>query len=322
MEKYKKNLAEVLQGAGPRRGQPINTNSAFSHPLTFSPSHLPSSSCIFSIITPSYNMLEYLKRCSASVKDQEGVDFEHIVIDGDSVDGTVEWLGRNSRVKGISEKDNGMYDAINKGLKMAGGDIAAYLNCDEQYLPGTLAFVKEFFAKNPEVDIIFGDTLLIKPDGKLIAFRKGYKPRWVYIAASHLYLQSCSMFFRRRIIDDGFFFDARFRVIGDEEFVVRLLRNGYRACHVGKFLGAFAMTGKNLSVDERVAEEKQMAADQLPGSIRRFKWIIDGVRFAEKFLSGAYFLAKPLTYEVYTEENQTRRQAFVVKKASFQWKWK
>jgi hypothetical protein len=130
------------------------------------------------------------------------------------------------------------------------------------------------------------------------------------------------MFFRRKIIDDGYFFDTRFRVIGDEDFVVRLLRSGYRARHVGRFLGAFAMTGKNLSVDERAAEEKKMAAEQLPGSIRRFKWIINGVRFAEKFLSGAYFLAKPLTYEVYTAENETQRQAFVVTKASFKWKWK
>jgi len=307
MEKYKKNLAETKVFGGP---------GTFFQKGSWPPE------ASFSIITPSYNMLDYLKRCAASVRDQEGVDFEHIVIDGGSTDGTAAWLGRNSQIKSIGEKDNGMYDAINKGLRMAGGDIAAYLNCDEQYLPGTLAFVKEFFAKNPEVDIIFGDTLLIKPDGSLIAFRKGYRPRWFYIAASHLYLQSCSMFFRRKIIDDGFFFDARFRVIGDEEFVVRLLRKGYRARHVGRFLGAFAMTGKNLSVDERAVEETQMAAAQLPGSIRRFKWIINGVRFAEKFLSGAYFLAKPLTYEIYTAENQTRRQAFVVKKASFKWKWK
>ncbi len=307
---YKKNLTKVLRGAG----------------AVFQKSPCPPEA-FFSIITPSYNMLSSLKCCVASVCDQEGVDFEHIVIDGASVDGTVEWLGQNSQIKSISEKDNGMYDAINKGLKMAGGDIVAYLNCDEQYLPGTLAFVKEWLAKHPGVDMIFGDTLLIRPDGSLIAFRKGYRPRWVYIASSHLYLQSCSMFFRRRIIDDGFFFDNRFLVIGDEEFVVRLLRGGYKACHVEKFLAAFAMTGKNLSVDERAVEEKQMAAMKVPGYIRRFKWVISGVRFAEKFLSGAYFLSKPLAYEVYTgdgdgdTENETRRKSFVVNKASFRWKW-
>lgn len=311
MEKYKKNLTETKVFGDAGTAPSLRAFQKGSCP--------PEAS--FSIITPSYNMLDYLKRCAASVKDQEGVDFEHIVIDGGSVDGTVEWLGRNSRVKGISEKDNGMYDAINKGLRMAGGDIVAYLNCDEQYLPGTLAYVKEFFAKHPEVDIIFGDTLLIMPDGKLIAFRKGYKPRWVYIASAHLYLQSCSMFFRRRIIDDGFFFDTRFRVIGDEEFVVRLLRGGYRACHVGRFLAAFTMTGKNLSEDERAVEEKKMAADEFPGYIRRFKWVINGVRFAEKFLSGAYFLATPLKYEIYNMENETRRKSFVVNKASFRWKW-
>ena len=315
MEKFKEELTKV--------------NSNFSQPLTFSPSHLPSfPPCFFSIITPSYNMLEYLKKCAASVRDQEGVNFEHIIIDGGSADGTTEWLGQNSQIKSISEKDNGMYDAINKGLRMAGGDIIAYLNCDEQYLPGTLAYVREWFAKHPDVDIIFGDTLLIKPAGSLIAFRKGYRPWWVYMAASHLYLQSCSMFFRRRIIDNGFFFDTRFRVIGDEEFVVRLLRNGYKACHVERFLGAFTMTGKNLSVDERAAEEKKMAAAKLPRYTRYFKWVINSVRLMEKFISGAYFLPIPLAYEVYTDsnfenaENETQRKSFIVKKASFKWKWK
>ncbi|MCU0285244.1 MAG: glycosyltransferase [Acidobacteria bacterium] len=266
-------------------------------------------------------MLSSLTHCAASIQDQEGVDFEHIVIDGASTDGTAEWLRENSQIKGISEKDNGMYDAINKGWRMAGGDIIAYLNCDEQYLPGTLAYVRNWFAEHPGVDIIFGDTLLIRPDGSLIAFRKGYTPRWRYIAASHLYLQSCSMFFRRRIIDDGCFFNTEYRVIGDEELVVRLLRKGYKASHVRRFLAAFTMTGKNLSVDERAVIEKQMAAAEVPRYIRTFKWLINGFRFAEKFLSGAYFLSKPLKYEIYTPESETQRKSFEIKKASFRWKW-
>ena len=131
-----------------------------------------------SIITPSYNMLPYLKCCAASIADQKGVCVDHIVIDANSIDGTQEWLAGQSKIRFISELDNGMYDAINKGLKYAKGDILAYLNCDEQYLPGTLAFVMEYFVSHPDVDVLFGDFLVVNSDGSLVSYRKAFQPRW------------------------------------------------------------------------------------------------------------------------------------------------
>src|SRR5437660_9009586 len=98
-----------------------------------------------SVITPSLNMLPYLKRCCASLADQEGASWEHIVVDGESTDGTVEWLRSQPHVASIIGKDQGMYDAINKGLAACTGDIVAYLSCDEQYLPGTLAYIDHYF---------------------------------------------------------------------------------------------------------------------------------------------------------------------------------
>ena len=91
----------------------------------------------FSIVTPSFRNSRWLKLCIASVADQQGVEFEHIVQDSCSDDGTQDWLPRDRRVKAFIEKDSGMYDAVNRGYRRAQGDILAYLNCDEQYLPGT-----------------------------------------------------------------------------------------------------------------------------------------------------------------------------------------
>src|SRR3712207_3017954 len=108
-----------------------------------------------SIITPSYNMLPYLKHCASSVRDQK-VEHEHIIIDGNSSDGTKKWLEQTDGIQWVSEKDNGMYDALNKGLQLAKGEIVAHLNADEQYLPGTLQFVVDFFDRHPEVDYIVG----------------------------------------------------------------------------------------------------------------------------------------------------------------------
>jgi len=101
----------------------------------------------FSIITPSFRNSRWLKLCIASVADQQDVKWEHIVQDSCSDDGTQDWLPRDPRVKAFIEKDGGMYDAVNRGYRRAAGDILAYLNCDEQYLPGALKTVSDFLRR-------------------------------------------------------------------------------------------------------------------------------------------------------------------------------
>src|SRR5438309_8408755 len=105
-----------------------------------------------SVVTPSFRSSSWLKLCIASVADQAGVEVEHIVQDAQSDDGTLDWLPQDSRVQAYVEKDKGMYDAVNRGWRRAKGEILAYLNCDEQYLPGGLAAVENFFRLNPRTD--------------------------------------------------------------------------------------------------------------------------------------------------------------------------
>lgn len=274
-----------------------------------------------SIITPSFNMLPYLELCAASIGDQEGAAVEHIVVDGASSDGTVQWLEKHPKIKHISEKDNGMYDAVNKGLKMAKGEFLAYLNCDEQYLPGTLVFVKDYFQQHPDVDMIFGDMVLTRPDGSLIAFRKGYQPRWFYILASHLYVPTCTMFFRRKIIEEDFYFDLSFKANADADFVVRLLRRPFRLKHVRKYLSAFTMTGKNLSSETVAHEESARMLEEAPFLVRKTRLILNALRLTEKYLSGSYFQKKPLEYAVFTRNNGIKRNRFSESHPSYKWKW-
>lgn len=273
----------------------------------------------FSIITPSYNMLNYLKLCHASIADQKGISVEHIVIDGGSTDGTLEWLKQKKNIRWISEKDNGMYDALNKGLKIAKGDILAYLNCDEQYLPGTLNYIKEYFEKNTNVDIDFGDALLVDTEGKLLSFRKGYQPRWVYISLSHLYVLSCTFFFRRKIIEEGNYFNINFRIVGDGEFVIRLLRRGYKAVHLKKFLSVFTITGKNMSVGENARKEEYILCRMNPLPIQLLKYPINIIRLFEKFISGAYFQKFPLVYSIITQNSYPDRTNIISNKATYRW---
>ena len=117
----------------------------------------------FSIITPSYNQAQFLEQTIKSVLSQRGpFELEYLILDGGSTDGSVaiieKYAGKSQKViKWRSKKDKGQVDALNQGLKMASGDIVAYLNSDDYYLPGSLSKVAEYFASHPSCRWLVGD---------------------------------------------------------------------------------------------------------------------------------------------------------------------
>lgn len=271
---------------------------------------------MITIITPSFNQLDYLKRCCASVADQQ-VEHEHIVVDGGSTDGTVDWLGRQTGLRWISEPDHGMYDAVNKGLRMGRGKIAAYLNCDEQYLPGALREVEDWMERHPGDGLVFGDALIVRPDGSLAAFRKAYPLRWRYVASSHLYVLSCTLFFRMELATMSGGFSTSWRTCGDADFVIRALRAGAQAGHIRQYLGAFTMTGHNLGASALALREMKAMRAHLPGWLRVMRPLLNGMRRTEKILDGAYGQKWPLEYRLFGEEGT--RVSRVSARASFRW---
>lgn len=274
----------------------------------------------FSIVTPSYNMLSYLKLCIPSVQSQ-GVPFEHIVVDGLSKDGTIEYLQANGSITSIIGKDKGMYDAINKGFQAAKGEIIGHLNCDEQYLEGTLLKVKEFFDKHPDVDILYGDMLTVYPDGTLNAFKKSLPFRPHYVLASILYVATCTVFYRRRVIEKGFLFDISYRSCGDVEYMIRLKQNEFKFHHYKDYFSIFTVTGKNLSQNPiSVGENKQIIekyARVKPPFLKVFKVL----KNVEKMLRGGYRQKFPLQYSLYTTESPLQRKHFTALKGSHKTTW-
>jgi glycosyltransferase involved in cell wall biosynthesis len=260
-------------------------------------------------------MLSYLRACCNSISDQ-AVEFEHIVVDGFSQDGTVEWLKTRPDIISLCENDNGMYEAINKGIRLSKGEIISYLNCDEQYFPEVLRKVKEFFQKYPQVDILFGNSLIINLNGTLLAYRKGFIPRWPYIWASRMYVHSGSMFVRRRVFESGFFFNENWKTIGDADFVVRVLRNGYVAHHINQYFSAFMLTGSNLGTGELAKREMRAFRQQAPLWLRYSTVITDMLIRLEKFAHSAYWEIFPISYSVYTNMKPDIRSRFVNKSAS------
>jgi glycosyltransferase involved in cell wall biosynthesis len=269
----------------------------------------------FSIITPSFRNSEWLKLCVASVADQ-GVPVEHIVQDAGSDDGTLDWLTKDSRVKAFVEPDKGMYDAINRGLRRAQGDIVAYLNCDEQYLPGTLAIVEAFFATHPDVDVVFGDIVMVDADGNYVCHRKTEPPLLYHTWVCHLSTLTCATFFRRRLVERGLLFDASYRSGGDGEWMVRLLQQGIRMAALGKFTSVFTRTGANLGQAAVADEERARLRQTAPAWVRLLSpfWIAQ--HRVRRWLNGSYRQA-PFDFQLYTKASPTIRVRREVKAPTF-----
>jgi glycosyltransferase involved in cell wall biosynthesis len=120
-----------------------------------------------SIITPSFNKGPYIEETILSVRNQTYKNIEHIIIDGGSTDETLSILKKyGNDLTWISEPDNGQSDAINKGWRLAKGDIIAYLNADDTYLPDAIETAIHFFEENPEIYMLYGDGITTDEKGK------------------------------------------------------------------------------------------------------------------------------------------------------------
>ncbi len=273
----------------------------------------------FSVVTPSFNMADLLPCCAASIIDQEGVEVEHIIMDGGSTDGTAAWAEKQTGSTFISEPDEGMYDAVNKGWNRVRGDFVSYLNCDEQYLPGTLNKVAEYFRNNPQVDILWGSALVIRPDGKALAHRKAYPTRPLYILTDHLNVLTCGMFMRRSVLDRGLRFDTTFRSLGDADLVVRILRDGFRPGYIRDYLATFAFTGNNLSANPvSIAERKRLLATA-PAWARAVRPIVTVYRRLQKLCWGAYRFGGPIDYSIYIPGQLGSRAHLTADHATYRW---
>jgi len=272
----------------------------------------------FSIITPSFRSGEWLKLCIASVADQQGPTFEHIVQDSVSDDGTLEWLPQDQRVQAFIEKDKGMYDAVNRGFKRARGEILAYLNCDEQYLPGALAAVDKYFNENPGIDVAFADAVVVKSDGEYICHRYALRPVLAYTWLRFSVL-TCSMFLRRKVIDEQrLFFDTQWRDLGDIYWVEEVLKRGIPNGILRHMTSVFTDTGENMNLSANATREKAILKDNAPAWTRVFKQACV-MHHRLRMLASGVFSQKPFEYSLYTRANPEVRTVHQVEKPDAIW---
>jgi len=273
----------------------------------------------FSIITPSYRPGPWLRLCVASVADQ-AVPVEHIVQDAGSDDGTLDWLRQEPRIQLYVEPDRGMYDAINRGLRRATGDICAWLNADEQYLPGALAAVAACFEAHPGVGVVFGDVIMVDGRGRYLFHRKVQPPRLHHTWTCHLTTYSCGMFFRRHLVDPGgFWLDPTWRYGGDGEWMVRLLRAGVPMIALGRFTSVFTWTGTNLSRQAAARAEWLRLRRSAPFWMRVLSplWVL--THRMRRWWHGSY-RQEPFSFAIYTLESPHQRQVQSVVRPVGHWR--
>lgn len=185
-----------------------------------------------SVITVVFNNRHTILDTLHSVQSQQDV-LEHIIIDGGSTDGTLEIIRRDSSplVKLISEPDEGIYDAMNKGIRQASGDIIGFLNSDDVYYdPQVVANICSCFQKKPTIDIVYGDLMyVVKEDLQKVVRRWKSKSYHSAFFEEGFVPPHPSLFVKRNTLLDSGGFDLQFKMAADYELMLRLLKVEERA---------------------------------------------------------------------------------------------
>lgn len=193
-----------------------------------------------SIITVCFNADDTIEQTIRSVFAQTYKDIEYIVVDGMSTDITLDIVNKYKHMIAhiISEKDSGIYDAMNKGIKIASGDIIGILNADDWYESDAVENVVRCFEQS-DAEIVHGDVNYIWASGK--TQRSVYENNnslWHSMVVKHP-----AAFVRKEIYEKFGVFDTSYRIAGDYEFVLRCYSNGVRLHYLNKILTNFRMSG-------------------------------------------------------------------------------
>lgn len=221
-----------------------------------------------SIITPSFNSTGTIEKTIESVLNQSHKDLEYIIIDGASTDGTKEIIEKYKKIFPIiyiSEKDQGIYDAMNKGLKLATGDIIGILNSDDVFKDEkTLSKIANCFQTEKEIDACYGDLEFFESSdlNKVVRFwRAGeYQEKKL----NNGWIIPHPTFFARRVVYEKFgFFRPEFKLAGDYELLLRFLKiNKIKTAYLPEVLTKMrvgGVSGHNFKQRQRGWQELKQA---------------------------------------------------------------
>ncbi len=233
-----------------------------------------------SVVTPSYNQARFLERTVLSVLNQNYPNFEYIIIDGGSRDGSVDIIRKYEKYLAYwaNEKDKGQSDAINKGFQKSRGEILAWLNSDDTYLPNTLQFVASFFGRHPDVDMLYGRCNIIGKNDEIHQEAKTMPFNLLdYIYGLFIIPQQTAFWKRDLFFKTGMLNETNHTCM-DAELWMDFAKNKANIVYVNKFLANFRLHPQSISGSGRYSKQYRQdwsriqysALGYIPNCSRRF----------------------------------------------------
>ncbi len=257
-----------------------------------------------SIVTPSFNQGSFLEETINSVLGQGYPNLEYVIIDGGSTDNSVEIIRKYEKhlTFWVSEKDKGMYDAIQKGFSKTTGEIMGWINSDDRYYPKSFFVLAEVFSSFPEVEWLQGNPTSIDEIGRIISIQTSRKwSKYNFYLRDYKFIQQESTLWRRSLWEKaGSMIRTDMRYAGDFELWLRFFDHARLYC-LQTAIGAFRMRGSNqFSLDmmdkynEEVEEEITQKLTRLTVEDK------EGLAVINKYKS-TYAKIPVLKYRKYTE---------------------
>ncbi len=256
-----------------------------------------------SVLTPSYNYGRFIEDAILSVRYQQDVSVHHVVQDAGSSDETLEVLSRNNaHIDWSSEPDTGQSDALNKALSRATGRWIAWLNADEFYLPGGLAYLVRF-GEQSGADLVYGDCVFVDEEARMVRLLPQYRFSSRVLKKYGTCISSCSAIIRRSVLGQDPW-DVRIGRVMDWDLYMRLFLQGARFLHVRYPVGAFRVHADQVTAtpwqewqeeDELIAARYGRPTELIERwkSYKRGRWL----HRSHKLLGGSYIRelrARPL----------------------------
>jgi glycosyltransferase involved in cell wall biosynthesis len=219
-----------------------------------------------SVITPVFNGKKYLESCLSNVAAQAFPGLEHLIMDGCSNDGSLEilkdWQARHSHIRVISEKDNGQSDAMNKGIRLAKGNIIGFLNVDDYYESNVLPKIPAIFENLPVPSFVCGNLNILNADGSLKHFNKpnrislpellSHQFEWPYNPSAYFYHKSLHMLC-------GFYNESNHYCM-DYEFILEVAQK-IKLKHVDELWGNFCQVAESKTLQRFTHRNEEAAAE-------------------------------------------------------------
>jgi glycosyltransferase involved in cell wall biosynthesis len=185
-----------------------------------------STSPLVTIVTPSYNQAAFLESTIRSVLAQNYPDLEYMIVDGGSTDGSVEIIRRyaDRLAWWVSERDAGQAEALNKGLQRAKGEIVAWLNSDDIYLPGAIQGAVAAFQQHPAAGLIFGDAITMDAHGKPLS-RLTFGDWGLLDLLSFRIICQPAVFMRRAVLENSGYLESSYHYMLDHQLWIRMARS-------------------------------------------------------------------------------------------------